>query len=216
MDVDEPLAMLRSGTTSYYHADALNSITSLSNAAGALANTYTYDSFGNITNSTGSIVNPFRYAARDFDTETNLHYFRTRYLDPSTGRFLSEDTARFDESVNFYPYVNNNPMTFNDPFGQGIVDCAVELAKLAALEAKLGARLAEQAAASCKDAGHQKAIDQLRNAVDKQAAKVARHCSDADTKKQLLMLGVLAVAIATAPETGGGSFGWAWGVAAAL
>lgn len=210
MDVDEPLAMLRSGTTSYYHADALNSITSLSNAAGALANTYTYDSFGNIKNSTGSIVNPFRYAARDFDTETNLHYFRTRYLDPSTGRFLSEDTARFDESVNFYPYVNNNPMTFNDPFGQGIVDCAVELAKLAALEAKLGARLAEQAAASCKDAGHQKAIDQLRNAVDKQAAKVARHCSDADTKKQLLLLGVLAVAIATAPETGGGSLGWAW------
>jgi len=216
MDVDEPLAMLRSGNTSYYHADALNSVTSLSNAAGALANTYTYDSFGNITNSTGSIVNPFRYAARDFDTETNLHYFRTRYLDPSTGRFLSEDTARFDESVNFYPYVNNNPLTFNDPFGQGIVDCAVELAKLAALEAKLGARLAEQAAASCKDAGHQKAIDQLRNAVDKQAAKVARHCSDADTKKQLLLLGVLAVAIATAPETGGGSLGWAWGVAAAF
>jgi len=216
MDVDEPLAMLRSGTTSYYHADALNSITSLSNAAGALANTYTYDSFGNITNSTGSIVNPFRYAARDFDTETNLHYFRTRYLDPSTGRFLSEDTARFDESVNFYPYVNNNPMTFNDPFGQGIVDCAVELAELARLEAKLGLRLAEQAAASCKDANHQKSIDQLRNAVDKQAARVARHCSDADTKKQLLMLGVIAIAIATAPETGGGSLGWAWGAAAAF
>src|SRR5437016_4341883 len=67
-DVDEPLAMLRSSATSYYHADALGSITSLSNAAGALANTYTYDSFGKITNSTGSLVNPFRYAARDFDT----------------------------------------------------------------------------------------------------------------------------------------------------
>jgi RHS repeat-associated protein len=216
MDVDEPLAMLRSGTTSYYHADALNTITSLSNAAGALANTYTYNSFGNITNSTGSVVNPFRYAARDFDTETNLHYFRTRYLDPSTGRFLSEDTARFDESVNFYPYVNNNPLTFNDPFGQGIVDCAAELAKLAALEARLAGRLAEQAAASRKDAGHQKAIDQLKRAIDKQKDKVARHCADADTKKQLLLLGVLAVAIATAPETGGGSLGWAWGVAAAF
>lgn len=215
-DIDEPLAMLRSGTTSYYHADALNSITSLSNAAGALANTYTYDSFGNITNSTGSIVNPFRYTARDFDTETNLHYFRTRYLDPSTGRFLSEDTARFDESVNFYPYVNNNPLTYNDPFGQGIVDCAAELAKLAALEARLAGRLAEQAAASCKDAGHQKAIDQLKRAIDKQKDKVARHCADADTKKQLLLLGVLAVAIATAPETGGGSLGWAWGAAAAF
>ena len=87
---------------------------------------------------------------------------------------------------------------------------------MAALEAMLATRLAEQAAATCKDAGHQKAIDQLRRAIDKQADKVRRHCADADTKKQLLLLGVLAVAIATAPETGGGSLGWAWGVAAAF
>ena len=39
--LDEPLAMLRDGTTSYYHADGLGSVTSLSNAAGALAQTYT-------------------------------------------------------------------------------------------------------------------------------------------------------------------------------
>jgi Tfp pilus assembly protein FimT len=39
--LDEPVAMLRSSTTSYYHADALGSITSLSNAAGSLAQTYT-------------------------------------------------------------------------------------------------------------------------------------------------------------------------------
>ena len=40
-DVDEPLAMLRSAATSYYDADGVGSITSLSNAAGALAQTYT-------------------------------------------------------------------------------------------------------------------------------------------------------------------------------
>ena len=32
-NIDEPLAMLRSGATSFYHADGLSSITSLSNAA---------------------------------------------------------------------------------------------------------------------------------------------------------------------------------------
>src|SRR3989449_1802482 len=42
-NIDEPLAMLRSGATSYFHADGLGSITSLSNAAGSIANTYTYD-----------------------------------------------------------------------------------------------------------------------------------------------------------------------------
>jgi len=35
-DVDEPVAMLRSSTTSYYHADGLGSITSLSSPAGAI------------------------------------------------------------------------------------------------------------------------------------------------------------------------------------
>ncbi len=62
-NIDEPLAMLRSSATSYYHADGLGSISSLSNAAGSVANTYTYDSFGKVIASTGSLVNPFQYTA---------------------------------------------------------------------------------------------------------------------------------------------------------
>ena len=83
--------MLRSGATSYFHADGLGSVTSLSNAAGSIANTYTYDSFGKLTASTGSLVNPFQYTARESDTETGLYYYRARYYDPSSGRFISED-----------------------------------------------------------------------------------------------------------------------------
>src|SRR5437016_12614698 len=48
-NIDEPLAMLRSGATSYYHADGLGSVTSLSSSSGAIANTYIYDSFGKLT-----------------------------------------------------------------------------------------------------------------------------------------------------------------------
>src|SRR5437660_4325777 len=44
--VDDPLAQLRSGTLSYYEPDGIGSNTSLSNSGGAIANTYTYDSFG--------------------------------------------------------------------------------------------------------------------------------------------------------------------------
>src|SRR6202023_208683 len=87
-DVDEPVAMLRSSTTSYYHADGLGSITSLSNTAGALAQTYTFDSFGKQTGSSGSLTNPFQYTAREFDAETNLQFSRARYYDPAVGRFL--------------------------------------------------------------------------------------------------------------------------------
>ncbi len=85
-NIDEPLAMLRSSATSYFHADGLGSVTSLSNAAGSIANTYTYDSFGKLTASTGSLVNPFQYTARESDSETGLYYYRARYYDPSTGR----------------------------------------------------------------------------------------------------------------------------------
>ena len=117
LNIDEPLAMLRSSTTSYYEADGLGSLTSLSNTSGALANTYTYDSFGNLVASSGSLVNSFRYTGREFDTETSLYYYRARYYDPSAGRFISEDQKRFEAGVNFYAYVKNNAPNFNDPSG---------------------------------------------------------------------------------------------------
>jgi RHS repeat-associated protein len=116
-NIDEPLAESRSGTTSYYNADGLGSVTSLTSSAGAIANTYTYDSFGKLTASTGSITNRFQYTAREFDTETGIYYYRARYFDPASGRFLSEDTLRFKTNVNFYPYAVNAPIRFNDPLG---------------------------------------------------------------------------------------------------
>ena len=68
LGIDEPLALLRSGTTSYYEADGLGTITSLTNSSGAIANTYTYDSFGKLTASSGTVVNPYRFTAREFDS----------------------------------------------------------------------------------------------------------------------------------------------------
>ena len=117
LNIDEPLVMLRGGVTNYYEADGLGSLISLSNTSGTLANTYNYDSFGNLVASSGSIVNSFRYTGREFDAETNLYYYRARYFDPQAGRFLSEDPIRFAGSVNFYSYVSNNPVLRIDPSG---------------------------------------------------------------------------------------------------
>jgi RHS repeat-associated protein len=119
--IDEPLAELASGATSFYEQDGLGSVTSLTNSAGALAQSYTYDSFGNITNSSGNVANPFRYTGRDFDAETGLYYYRARYYDPNTGRFLSEDPVQFDSGFNFYSYVGNTPTGAFDPSGLCLV-----------------------------------------------------------------------------------------------
>jgi RHS repeat-associated protein len=116
-NIDEPLAMLRGGATDYYEADGLGSVTSLSSPAGALVQTYTFDSFGKQTASSGSLTNPFRYTGREFDTETSLYYYRARYYDPAAGRFLSEDPASFRGGINLYGYVLNNPANTIDPSG---------------------------------------------------------------------------------------------------
>jgi hypothetical protein len=82
-NIDEPLAESASGATSYYEQDGLGSVTSLTNGSGALAQTYTFDSFGKLTNSAGSLTNPFQYTARESDPETGLYYYRARYYDPT-------------------------------------------------------------------------------------------------------------------------------------
>jgi len=115
--IDEALSQLQSAASSYYEQDGLGSVTSLSNAAGALANTYTYDSFGKLTASTGTLTNPFQFTGREFDAETGLRYYRFRYFDPTVGRFVSEDPIGFDGGINFYLYVQNNPSLLIDPFG---------------------------------------------------------------------------------------------------
>jgi RHS repeat-associated protein len=121
LNIDEPLAELRSATTSYYQADGLGSITTLSNAAGAVAANYSYDSFGNITAASGSIANNFRYTGREWDSETSFYYYRARYYDPASGRFLSEDPIGFNGGVNFFSYTANSPLNLTDPSGNIIV-----------------------------------------------------------------------------------------------
>jgi len=117
LTIDEPLAMLRSSTTSYYQADGLGSVTSLSNSTGSLAQTYGYDSFGKQTSSSGSLTNPFQYTAREFDPETSLYFYRARFYDPVSGRFLSEDPVGFNGGFNFYRYVGNSAVSLVDQLG---------------------------------------------------------------------------------------------------
>jgi RHS repeat-associated protein len=115
--LDEPLAELRSGTTSYYQSDGLGSITSLTSSSATIAATYAYDSFGNLSASSGATVNPFRYTGQQFDAETGVYYYRARYYDAQIGRFTSEDPLAFAAGTNFYRYVRNRPTLFTDPWG---------------------------------------------------------------------------------------------------
>src|SRR5207253_8237349 len=115
--IDQPLAELRAGVTSFYETDGLGSVTSLTNSSKVIVNTYTYDSFGRQTASSGTVVNPFRYTARETDSETGLMYYRARYYDQNSGRFNIEDPVHAADGISFYAYVLNSPTNLLDPIG---------------------------------------------------------------------------------------------------
>lgn len=51
-------------------------------------------------------------------TETTKSYYRARYYDLGTGRFINEDPLQFlGGDANFYRYVWENPVNFRDPRG---------------------------------------------------------------------------------------------------
>nr|VFK45843.1 MAG: RHS repeat-associated core domain-containing protein [Candidatus Kentron sp. TC] len=100
-----------------FHHDHNKSVTGLSAHEGSLLETIGYEAFGNVAASTGESRNRLRYTGREQDAGTGLYYYRARYYDPEVGRFLTEDPLGFEAGINFYRYVDNNPVNFNDPSG---------------------------------------------------------------------------------------------------
>lgn len=119
--IDQVLAQEKpNGEILWALSDHQGTVRDLVDNTGTLLNHLTYDSFGNITSQTNPLVNfRFTYTGREFDAETGLYYYRARYFDPNTGRFVSEDPIGFKgKDLNLYRYVENNPIIFTDPFGE--------------------------------------------------------------------------------------------------
>ncbi|MDH5557842.1 MAG: hypothetical protein OEZ03_10855, partial [Alphaproteobacteria bacterium] len=119
-EIDQPLAMTRGGQSYFYGVDHLGSVRLVTDAAGAVANRYDYDAFGNWeATSYETVANPFGFTARERDAESGLMFYRARYYDPEIGRFISEDPIGFEAGdLNLYRYVYNNTVILTDPTGQ--------------------------------------------------------------------------------------------------
>lgn len=120
--VDEPIAMVEGGATTFYHQNHQGTVVAISDATGAVTQKYTYDAYGASSDTT--LGQPFRYTGRRLDPETGLFYYRARYYSPAMGRFMQVDPIRYAAGMNTHAYVGNDPMNFNDPSGmiKGIPD----------------------------------------------------------------------------------------------
>src|SRR2546426_881726 len=113
--VDELLGYKTTAWSSY-HRDALGSVTRLTDPAGTTSSTYRYDAFGAIRAQTGS-SNTYGFTSRE--NEATLMYYRSRYYDPSAGRFTSSDSAGRGGGFQCLAYLTGKPAHPNAPGGRG-------------------------------------------------------------------------------------------------
>ena len=105
----------------FYHYDMRGSTTAIIQPDGNLIKGYEYDEFGNLTQDANSFLNEITYSSSVTDTSSGLQYMNSRYYQPSTGRFLSQDTYTgnpYDPwTQHLYSYCGNNPVNMIDPTG---------------------------------------------------------------------------------------------------
>ena len=116
--VDMLIAQQENGI-SWILADHLGSVRDVMNHSGQLTQTIGYNAFGVpfFMNPVGQTAQS-TFTGREFDKNSGLLYYRTRLLDPATGRFTSQDPLAFSATdSNLYRYVFNNPLRFTDATG---------------------------------------------------------------------------------------------------
>jgi RHS repeat-associated protein len=127
--LDEVLTLKRGSEEFYFHTDDLWNTVALTDEDGEVIERYDYGDYGqpefyapNGTPRAGSIVaNPCLFTGQRYDAESGLYWCKTRYLEPTTGRYTTRDTLGIwgdpTNLGNGYTYAANNPWSMLDPFG---------------------------------------------------------------------------------------------------
>ncbi len=101
-----------------YGRDRLGSVTAMVTTGQSVANSYSYDPWGETIGLTGTAYNPFLFTGVYKDGATGLYAMTQRYYQSASGRFTQLDPLPSQlVSVNRYAYADCNPANFTDPAG---------------------------------------------------------------------------------------------------
>ncbi|MDF1737748.1 MAG: RHS repeat-associated core domain-containing protein [Verrucomicrobiales bacterium] len=113
------LAITGSDEHRYPAYDANGNVGQLIDEAGELKAAYSYDPFGNVTESTGAEAetNSWRFSTKPVEESTGWSYYGFRYYMPQTGRWASRDPFQERGGVNLYGFVGNDGVGYVDLLG---------------------------------------------------------------------------------------------------
>lgn len=116
----EHLAEIRNDTVLWLLSDGLGNARAVTDSVGKIIGRQNFDAWGNRTLDSGRTVR-FGYRGEWTDPATGLVFLRARWMDPQTGRFVSEDAVWGSPESPFsqhrFLYANSSPIHGMDPSG---------------------------------------------------------------------------------------------------